>query len=212
MRLETLYYQRVFLQKLFARENLPLEQLRWRMENVLLKKFSHTAGKEELKNALLSGGSLAYNHLAGVLGIESRSQDESFPELSDLLNSHGVKELYRYVWIWSEDGHIMKRGDSWFTSKDKCLADGRLHQPNYYTYDGPGAPIATLCVESICPCNIHLISGFYAKVMITTPCHCFNSPNTRNDTLKPPGSFVLVQPATLKIPIHTGAVEMMDTT
>ena len=127
MRLETLYYQRVLLEELFARENLPLEQIRWRMENVLLENFSHrvSVGKKELKNPLLNGGSLAYNSLAGVLGKESRPCDETFPELSDLLNSHEVKELYRYVWIWSDDGHIMKCGESWFTSKDTCLAEGR---------------------------------------------------------------------------------------
>jgi hypothetical protein len=75
------------------------------MENVLLKKFSHrvSAGKEELKNALLSGGSLAYNHLAGVLGNKSRACDESFPALSDLLKRHGVKDLHPRISVWQRD-------------------------------------------------------------------------------------------------------------
>ena len=195
MRIETLYHQRVLMEKLFAGEELPLLKIRWGMESILPSKFATDApiGKEELKNALLSGGALAYNRLVTVL------EKESFSELAQLLNSHGVQELYRYIWIWSTDGSIMRCGESWYTSKARCLFEGQHRIPSYCTFDGPGAPEAVLCVESICPCHVHLVSQAraYAKGVLSLPCRCFNEQMlTKQD--KNGGSFIL-RPPKMKI-------------
>jgi hypothetical protein len=180
-RVETSHYQRFILEEFFARDDLPLLRMSWRMESVLpptsLKKVSTT--KDYFKEAILDGGSLVYNRLSRVMLEECPKWEEAYPHLSQLLNSHGVRELYRYVWIWSEDGHIMKRGGSWFTSKDNCLAEGKKQSPSYCTFDGPGAPEATLCLESVCPCRVHRVAGEYAKGLLTIPCPCFEKENWR---------------------------------
>ena len=95
-------------------------------------------------------------------------------ELIRYLTEHTLKQLYRDLWIWSEDNSIMRRGKSWCTSKEDCTKEGKRNGPSYTSFDGPGAPSALLCMESVCPCFVHQI--FHEAELITKPCQCF-TPN-----------------------------------
>ena len=202
-RVNTSYYQRVLLEELFSRGDVPLLEIRNRMESVLPRKFSWNTPEREsvpitrdnLKQSIIDGGSLMYNRLGDVLsGRVNPDEASSYHELAKLLASHYVRELFRYAWICSLKGAVLKRGCSWFTTRKDCLEEGRKNRPSYQTFDGPGAPELTLCVESVCTCNVHLVCINRLKEAVDFPCKCFDRkmPPMLKESAKNP---IVLQPA-----------------
>ena len=158
----------------FYRRDIPVDKIAWYMHDMLPKKYSadqpceqkrEPLDKEQLKKEIVLAGSSAYEAL-----IDATEKTE-LPELIHHLTDHKVKQLYRYVWIWSEDNSVMRRGKSWFTSKEECKQEGKRNWPSYTTFDGPGSPGAQLSVEAICPCFVHNADNMHE--LITLPCLCF---------------------------------------
>ena len=150
------------LEKTFKSVDIPVKEIVQRMHAVLPYKYSPHHKKPEpldaptLKKEIIRGGSHLYEKLIEVLRYEPRHPEEgtAYPLLSKRLASHGIPQLYRYVWIWSDDGSVIAQGCSWFADRDDCLNKGKSARPGYDTFDGPGAPMATLCVEAVTPCNV----------------------------------------------------------
>lgn len=178
------YYQMVLMDQAFFRRDIPVDTLSWYMHSILPQKYSadQEAGskrepldKEQLKKEVIIGGSSAFEALIDA------AEKAGLSELVGYLTDHNVKQLYRYVWIWSEDNSIMRRGKSWFTSRSDCLAEGKRNSPSYTTFDGPGCPMAQLSVEAVCPCFVHLTDSITDT--IAQPCLCFtpNIPDQMKD-------------------------------
>ena len=127
-----------------------------RMGRVLPRNADHILvnddqqNREKLKKLIVDGGSLAFNELCSVMKADQRFGWEAYPDLLKTLTKDAEKELYRWVWIWSEtgdaDGQIMDRGQTWFTDIESCMKEGKKHTPAYYRFNGPGAPVASLCM------------------------------------------------------------------
>ena len=178
-RILTNYHQRQRLIALFDHHQIDILDMRQRMTGFLPRnlgvdvdsKQDSTITKDTLRNAILDGGSLAYNALKHVLSGNPRIHLKPLPHLLKLL-THDVKELYRWVWIWSErgerDGTILERSKAWYTDIQAALTDGKSHLPKYHTFDGPGSPDAYLCIESVCPCHVHAP----LSLQVTKPCAC----------------------------------------
>ena len=182
------YYQLVLLDRAFSEMQIPVDKLCWYMDGFLPDKYFNyefpsyvphcSLDKEQFKKEIILGGSSSYEALIHAC------DKAGLTEMSNLLCDHEVKQLYRYVWIWSEDNSIMRRGTSWFTCKEKCLEEGKKHRPSYYTCDGPGAPDAHISVEAVCPCSVHSMDSSPTEQdsrfqlgtnnqLIAPPCLCF---------------------------------------
>ena len=207
-RILTTYSQRQRLDCLFDSHEIDVNLLMCRMSRVFPRGADHILvndtqqDRQKVKKLILDGGSLAFNELCSVLKADSRFGWAAYPDLLKTLTKDAEKQLYRWVWIWSEngdgDGHIMDRGQTWFTDIESCRVEGKKHKPSYYTFDGPGAPIAVLCVESVCPCHVHDPLSF----QVTRPCWC-------NRTSK--GSSGSEEPSSKK-PRCDGVAESTSTT
>ena len=166
-----LHYQFVLLNQAFYSGEIAVNELAWYMHALLPLKYSddfmsfEPLTKEQLKQEVILAGSSAFEALIDA------ADKSGHKDLAHALKDHNVNELYRYVWIWSEDRTIMKRGQSWFTDKETCKIQGRKNAPSYATFDGPGCPVAQLSVEAICPCFIHCVDQLMD--VITQPCMCF---------------------------------------
>jgi len=156
------FYQEIILKKCFALFDYPIHEIMPDMEGII----PECKTQNDLLNAILQGGSLAYNALIEVLKRHIDSK------LYMGLRNHNIKELYRWVYIWSWSGEIMCRGTILYDNEHICRMKALSHQPNYDTYDGLGAPYAKLCVESICKCMSHLEPG---HPIPREPCACFKS-------------------------------------
>lgn len=160
-------YQYTRLQKAFQEVDIPVKDIHLRMHTVLPYEFSPSnpkskpIDKESLRFGIVMGGSCIYEKLIEVLEREPKSAEEgpAYPKLAARLKASPTHQLYRYVWLWSEDQSVLAQGISWFTDRDACVAKGKSLQPSYDTFDGPGAPTAMLCVEAVTPCNIHKTKG-----------------------------------------------------
>ena len=190
------YFQRQRLDSLFDNHTIDIWDMRCRMTPVLPHSLrvdidttdDLTITSDVLKKAILDGGSLAYNTLNHVLKGNSKIKLKPCPDMLCTL-AHEVKELYRWVWIWSEkserDGRIMNQGNSWFVDIDSAVKEGKANTPLSYTFDGPGAPHITLAIESVCPCNVHAP----LSLQVTKPCRCFKAKQCdeqHNSSLSPP--------------------------
>ena len=164
----------VLLDQAFYKRDIPVTDIAWYMHTVLPKKYSidtpkgvnsEVLDKELLKQEIIFAGSSAYECLIKA------SEKSNYQELVNQLTDHTVKQLYRWVWIWSEDNSVMRRGKSWFTTKEECLNEGKKNGPSYVTFDGPGCPDAMLSVESVCSCFVHMADEY--DKLISPPCLCF---------------------------------------
>ena len=174
------YFQRQRLESLFDNHKIDVWDMRVRMTPVLPRslgvdldtKDDPTITPDVLKKAILDGGSLAYNTLKHALKGNPKCDLKPCLDMLRTL-THEVKELYRWVWIWSEkserDGRIMNKGNSWFVDIESAVNDGKAHRPESYTIDGPGAPHINLAIESVCPCNVHTPLG----LQVIKPCRCY---------------------------------------
>ena len=149
------FYQFVLLEEAFHKvESMRPDHLGHHMEAFLPAKyftFEHAEHltRHLLKEEIIRGGSCAYEAL-----IDAAYKAEQ-PELASMLTRKYV--LYRWIWVWSEDSSILKRGDSWYVSRDVCRQQGKRNTPSYCTWDGPDSPFAQLSLESVCPCIVHCI-------------------------------------------------------
>ena len=133
-------HQAILINEAFQEPDIPVDVLVWYMRALLPDDVSTV---EELKKKVMQQGSIGYESLIDA------SEKAECPELVKILTNHNVQQLYRYVWMWSEDNSVMTRGNSWFTCKDECKKEGKRQMPYWETWDGPGAPVAYLTVESI---------------------------------------------------------------
>lgn len=173
------HYQYHLLEHVFETNDIPVKTILYRMCQVLPPKYHPEVGKvtmdkDTLKKEIIEGGSYLYERLITALERKPRFEGDSpsYPSLAKHLDSHGVHQLYRYMWVWSDDGHIMTQGKSWFTNKESCLNQGRYVQPNYTTFDGPGAPSAELCIEAVCPCHVFLTDTDITSDECLNFCNC----------------------------------------
>ena len=90
--------------------------------------------------SMARGGSLAFNALRQEL------EDTS---LYHRLSSHGESEIFRWVWLCSWTGQVLKKSAAWYACEVGCYERGNQNLPDYDTFDGPGAPYPILCVESV---------------------------------------------------------------
>ena len=156
------YYQYEILSHVFKTRDIPVEDIQRRMAHVLPPKYRLLPDpvcidKATLFEEIVKGGSLMYEKLIHVLKREPRSKYESpaYPCLAARLESHKVPQLYRWVYIFSDDCTVMTQGCSWFTDKEACIAKGKASSCGpYTTFDGPNAPVETLCIEAVSPCNV----------------------------------------------------------
>ena len=156
------YYQFMKLNEVFMTDTIPVTLILDRMGPFLspkLKSSKITCLKyltNEIKHEIINGGSLAYNKLIQVLKQKPRfpGEHKAHPETACLLETHNIKELFRFVWMYFPGQIIMKRGESFYTDKEACISAGKKEKPSYYSYDGEGAPFTILCVESLCICAI----------------------------------------------------------
>lgn len=168
------YFQTVLLEKAFSEVKISVKAIQnflmallsdpYSMHSSLMEKVS--LEPELLKRRIAEGGSATFNQLITILREEEEFGD---PELLRVLTDHSVKQVYRYVWIWSEDLKVVRRGKAWYTDEKLCRADGIKDRPPFNTRNGP---IATLCVESCCTCYLHYVDERRYNV-IGLPCRCF---------------------------------------
>jgi hypothetical protein len=195
----------VLLEKAFAKMDIPIDVIQKRMDGVLPKKYTldvpsyaqpRRIDKEQLKKEIVAGGSSAYTKLVEGLWEQYKVcgwNGPPYPQLVSHLLDHRVKELYRFVWIWSEDGRIMVSGKSWYTDKERCKAEGQKFRPAYETFDGPGSPTAVLCIEATCPCNVHHPTKVTSE-NIAAPCKCYLDDCTSKGELCIEGFTILKEP------------------
>ena len=168
------YYQMVLMDQAFYRRDIPVDEIAWHMHALLPQKYCadqpsgskrEPLDKEQLKKEIILAGTAAYEAL-----IEA-AQKSNYQELVKHLTDHSVQQLYRWIWVWNEDNSIMRRGQSWFTTKEECQNEGRRNMPSYTTFDGPGCPVAALAVEAVCSCFVHMADSY--EKLIAPPCLCF---------------------------------------
>ena len=157
-----LYHQFVLLEETFSNHNVPLQEIGWYYDSFVPSNKYNNA--DELKLHIIKGGSSYFN------GFVNACKKANLNDLVISLSKEDVCELYRFVWIWSEDQCIQCRGKSWFTSKEDCATEARKARPKYYTFDGPDAPEMILGLESTCPCFVHTIDDFK---IIAPECFCY---------------------------------------
>ena len=189
------YYQRVLLEETFLREDIPVLDICARLLGLLPPNIARLVlnnkpvSKEDLKSAITAGGSCAFEQLVYELQRSLGPDSPSYPSIAKDMTNHDIKQFFRFAWIWSEDGHVMRRGGPWFTDKAACREEGKNYTPTYFTCDRPHAPVATLCVEALCPCYVHMADqGIFAPIGI--PCRCFGrampAPVKKPFILQPP--------------------------
>ncbi len=159
-RLQAHQYETLCL--VFCSNELPLGDIATRLHELLPYKYSplnvhaRPLTKKALKSELLRAGSYLYEKFIDELRREPRDSTDTpaYPELAAKLSGHSVPQVYRYLWIWTEDQSVVSQGCSWFTSREACLAKGMSVRPRLETFDGPRAPRAVLCLEAVTPCNV----------------------------------------------------------
>ena len=164
------YYQMVLLDHVFRSHDIPVGKLCWSMRAFLPSTFNtfefaaEYVDKDAFKREIIRAGSSGFEAL--VDACEKADLKDLVQELTD----HKQKPLYRYVWIWSEDNSIMKRGNSWYQDKQECREEGERCRPSYATWDGPNSPTAVLSVEAVCGC---LVTGVDQRsYVIERACSC----------------------------------------
>ena len=159
-------YQEIMLRKCFDRYDIDVKAICDKLRGVI----PHCTEKKDLVQSIIEGGSLAFNALIDVVGAHHRSSPPIAPRhLEAALLNHRIAEKFRYVWIWSNTGEIMGRGSKLYTDWWRCRRDAVLHKPKWDSLDGPDAPRAILCRESVCSCYDHLPPG---DTLPAEPCAC----------------------------------------
>ena len=156
------YYQFMKLNEVFLSDTLPIALIMDRLGPFLSQKLQTSKIvcreylKNEIKHEIIMGGSLAYNRLIQVLKQAPRfpGDHKAHTETACLLETHNIKELFKFVWLYFPGQIIMIRSDALYIDKETCFSAGKREKPSYYTYAGEGAPFAVLCVESLCVCSI----------------------------------------------------------
>lgn len=128
-------------------------------------------------------GSASYNVLALDNTVTWRKRFDNlekalYEKVEVSLRGHGIKEMYRYAWVWSLDNSVLARGDSWHTDLQRCKEQGSKCRPSVETWDGPDAPFTQLVIESTCPCYVTLEPWEFMKkkdMIRETPCRCVSS-------------------------------------
>ena len=200
--------QFVMLEEAFHKvEDIPVDTIARYMHAFLPAKYFRFEGakpftKDLFKKEIITGGSCAYEALI------SASYRANCPELGDLLRATRTPLLFRWVWVWSEDNLIMKRGKSWFVTREDCLQQGKRKTPSYYTWDGPDSPDAQLSLEAVCPCMVHRVDQPSSDPeedpveIIATPCACFYPHETPAYAQGKPGEICLDGLTIMKSPFQ----------
>ena len=188
------HYQKVYLDQTFKNHDISIEKLSWPMRGILpekyfdlcLKDFSKSKcslTKELLQQKVISAGTLGYESLIAAC-LEAKETD-----IAESLTKHGVKEVFRFVWIWSEDNSILSRGKSWFTSRKECLAVGKVSRPRIEVADSPHGPFTCLALEATCVCQMHnidknILDEIDMNFVYIYPCACADVTHEIEDTNK----------------------------
>lgn len=178
-RLPVLYYQEQMLRNSFKAFSFPVEYLSHHLQGVI----SSCTTQDELLNAIIQGGSLAYNAAIEVL--------KEYPDkwLYMSLVNHNIKEKFRWVYIWSWTGETLNRGSVLYDDEEECRAMALNFAPNFDTLCSPGAPYEILSVESVCPCHISLHPGDPAPQV---KCKCFTDWKPRDHVILVDGKVILL--------------------
>ena len=156
-------YQFQLLTKAWDEFDIPTSQILHRLHAVLPFKYSPNnenrvpLDADMLRQEIVKGGSAVYNKLIEVLVKPGDTCDEGppLPKLMARLVNHKVPQMYRYIWIWSLDSSVISQGCAWFTNMDDCINKGRAARRHTESLMvGHPSPVATLCIESVTPCNV----------------------------------------------------------
>ncbi len=169
-RLPLLFYQEQMLRNSFKAFAFPVEYLTHHLQGII----SPCTTQDELLNAIIEGGSLAYNAAIEVL------KEHPDKWLYMALVNHNIKEKFRWVYIWSWTGETLNRGSVLYDNEEECRAIALNFAPNFDTLCSPGAPYEILCIESMCPCYISMNPGDTAPKM---KCECFISWKPRDTVI-----------------------------
>ena len=158
------YYQEIMLRLCFEDWHLyPEKEFAEHLKGVIPSLETQVG----LMEAIMAGGSVAYNAFLQML---QDHYPNDYPEMYVRLSSHGVTELFRWVYISTLTGQVMNRGLFLYDDKTTCLENAQFHVPSFDTYDGVGSESAKLCVESVCQC---LRNAKPHDEMPRQPCPCF---------------------------------------
>ena len=171
------HFQEKCLEDTFKNHDIPIEKLSWRMRSILpakyfvlnykdISKSKSLLDKDILKREIISAGSLGFETLL------AQCLKNNEMNIAESLTKHRVEEVFRYVWMWSEDNSILRRGKSWFTSREDCLLEGKKHVPSMEVDDSPSSPFISLTLESSCKCRIHKIDENNLDNISGKPCSC----------------------------------------
>ena len=150
------FYQATMLKKCFALYEIMSEEVMDKMKGVIPK----CRTQQDLLEAVLNGGSLAFNGL--VEAVRHPSFRDTHPEswyIDHALMNHCIPEKFRWVWIWTYTGEIMMRSDDLYSNRRKCEQAAAEHKPKWPTLPGHEPPRAVLAIESICSCYENLPPG-----------------------------------------------------
>ena len=183
-RLPLLFYQEQMLRNSFKAFSFPVEYLSHHLQGVI----DPCTTQDELLNAIIKGGSLAYN---AVIEVLKKHPDKW---LYMALVNHNIKEKFRWVYIWSWTGETLNRGSVLYDNEEECRAIALNFTPNFDTLCSPGAPYDILSIESMCPCYTSMNPGDLAPKV---KCECFIN-------WKPRDTVILVNNKVILLP------ELMD--
>ena len=95
-----------------------------------------------------------YMKLIDICNQNSGNDDLSI--LACCLQSHGVNQLFRFLWVWSEPSEISEifKSTVYYTDYDDCKIAGLKVRPPIEEADGEFEGCAILLIEAVCPCNV----------------------------------------------------------
>jgi len=160
------FYQETMMRKSFSIYDIPVNDICSKLEGVI----PSCQNKDTLLEAVIAGGSLAFNALVEATRVNVLHHPlPKYWYLDQALINHQIPEKFCYVWIWSNTGEIMIRGDKLYSNQYRCLQDGKSKKPQWDTLRGPNPPHPILCLESICQCYEHLPTE---QSFPEGPCQC----------------------------------------
>ena len=171
------YYQKQQLILMLDTCHVPWHMIRDRLSALI---SSSEMDRDKFFFHMVLQGSAAYNLLAYDKDKDwhlnyDDIQRTLYNKLELSLRGHDVRELYRYVWVWSLDNSVLVRSESWYTDIGECYAKGKSCRPSMDTFDGANAPFAQLMIESTCACYVTLTPWEWMKrkdFIRETPCNC----------------------------------------